>query len=412
MVQNDSSNSGDESSTPIMFENPAKGISTGKYRLVGWGVDTTGRRLIDEICQIAAYTPKSQFSQYIMPFADLNPSYRRKHSIRVVNTGRYRMLKDMRSNKFVKTKSDISALTDFLTWLEKIQGDASDGIILIYHEIRKASPGMLLEVLRRYSLLDRFNKIVKGFANGFNIAQAKCAKTTKSFSLRVMSKVLLNREDEDFSSAVDRARVSYQIAAHLAQGERQELDEKKDSTGTEPEVIDFVCPFTNPISAEEEEIAQFKVLLERQNTFRPVFGALLRASRSERQHASHLRRLLAENNINYEKLKEAYESGAKEGLDKVLKNEVANAKDTELNELLDILDCFFDPDKKPIQPKPRYFQNNNRKPRGTRKSFNKDRNSESTSSPNMSSDNPIESTKSSGLEKSESDKEKTVEEVQ
>lgn len=66
-----------------------------------------------------------------------------------------------------------------------------------------------------------------------------------------------------------------------------------------------------------------QVLLERQNTFRPVFGALLRASRPERQHASHLRRLLAENNINYDKLKEAYETGAKEGLEKVIKNEVS-----------------------------------------------------------------------------------------
>lgn len=259
MVQNDSSNSGDESFTPNMIENPAKGIPSGKYQLVGWGIDTTGRRLIDEICQIAAYTPTSQFSQYIMPFSDLNPTYRRKHSIRVVNTGRYRMLKDMRSNKFVKTKSDISALTDFLQWLEKIKGDTVDGIILIYHEVRKASPGMLLEVLKRYSLLERFSKIVKGFANGFNIAQAKCAKTTKSFSLRVMSKVLLNQDNEDFSSAVDRARVSYQIAAHLAQGERQELGEKVESTGTEPELIDFVCPFANSISAEEDEIAQFKV---------------------------------------------------------------------------------------------------------------------------------------------------------
>ncbi|EFA07494.1 maternal protein exuperantia-1 [Tribolium castaneum] len=404
MVQNDSSNSGDEGSPPVAAPNPAKGIPLGKYRLVGWGVDTTGRRLIDEICQIAAYSPSSQFSQYIMPFSDLNPSYRRKHSIRVVNTGRYRMLKDMRSNKFVKTKSDVAALTDFLEWLEKVQGDdAHDGIILIYHEIRKASPGMLLEVLRRYNLLERFAKIVKGFANGFNIAQAKCAKTTKSFSLRVMAKVLLNREDEDFSSAVDRARVSYEIAAHLAQGERQDLDEKK-PTGTEPEIINFVCPFVNPISAEEDEIAQFKVLLERQNTFRPVFGALLRASRPERQHATHLRRLLAENNINYDKLKQAYEDGAKDGLDKVLKSEVANAKETELSELLDILDCFFDPEKKAVQPKPRYYQNNNnRKPRGTRKSFNKDRNSESTSSPNASSDNATEKTGT------ESEKEKTVE---
>lgn len=253
MVQTTNSSSGDES------PNPGKGIPSGNYRLVGWGVDTTGRRLIDEICQIAAFTPKSEFSQYIMPFADLNLSYRRKHSIRIVNTGRYRMLKDMRSNKFVKTKSDIAALTDFIVWLEEIRGD--DGVILIYHEIRKASPGMLLEVLRRYNLVERFQKVVKGFANGFDIAQAKCAKTTKTFSLRVMSKVLLNREDDDFSNAVDRARVSYQIAAHLAQGERQDLDEKKASTGMEPEIIDFVCPFVHTIKAEEDEIAKFKVRL-------------------------------------------------------------------------------------------------------------------------------------------------------
>lgn len=66
------------------------GIPEGRYRLVGWDVDTTGRRLIDEICQIAAYTPTSQFSQYIMPYAALNPIAQRRHSIRVVTINRYR----------------------------------------------------------------------------------------------------------------------------------------------------------------------------------------------------------------------------------------------------------------------------------------------------------------------------------
>uniref|UniRef100_V5GJ40 Maternal protein exuperantia-1 n=1 Tax=Anoplophora glabripennis TaxID=217634 RepID=V5GJ40_ANOGL len=387
MVQHDSSNSGDESS--VIPENPAKGIPAGKYHLVGWGIDTTGRRLIDEIVQIAAFTPKSKFSQYIMPFADLNPMYSRRHSIRVINTPRYRRVKDLNTGQFVKTKSEISALQDFLQWLETISGEGVDGIILIYHEIRKASPGMLLEALRRYQLIDRFSKVVKGFANGFNIAQTKCANTTKSFSLRVMSRVLLNREDENFSSAVERARASFEIASHLAQGERIELDGKPSDAiiGTEQHIINFVCPFTNPISAEEDEIAVFKVLLERQNTFRPVFGALLRASRTERQHASHLRRLLAENNINYDKLKEAYETGAKEGLEKVIKNEVANAKEKDLNELLEILDCFFDPDKKAVQPKTqRFFPTYNRR---RQKSFNKNQSSNSEShSPNASTDNP------------------------
>ncbi|KAJ8937301.1 hypothetical protein NQ314_011940 [Rhamnusium bicolor] len=262
MVQHDSSNSGDEISVPIpvILENPAKGIETGKYRLVGWGIDTTGRRLIDEIVQIAAYTPQSKFSQYIMPFADLNPTYSRRHSIRVINTVRYRRLKDLNTNQYVKTKSEISALQDFLQWLETVKGDNADGIILIYHEIRKASPGMLLEALRRYQLIDRFTNVVKGFANGFNVAQAKCANTTKSFSLRIMSKVLLNKEDENFSSAVDRARTSFDIAAHLAQSERMDLGKPSEElTGIESHIIDFVCPFTNPISAEEEEIAVFKV---------------------------------------------------------------------------------------------------------------------------------------------------------
>ncbi|KAJ8963078.1 hypothetical protein NQ318_018542 [Aromia moschata] len=364
MVQHESSNSGDESSAQAIPENLAKGIETGKYRLVGWGIDTTGRRLIDEIVQIAAYTPQSKFSQYIMPFADLNPTYSRRHSIRVINTVRYRRLKDLNTNQFVKTKSEISALQDFLQWLETVKGDGRG---------------------RRHSHLSRdpqglaghapggpeggFSKVVKGFVNGFNIAQAKCANTTKSFSLRVMSKVLLNKEDENFSSAIDRARAA-DIASHLAQGERLELEGKPSAeiSGVEPHLIDFVCPYANPISAEEEEIAVFK---KRQNTFRPVFGALLRASRPERQHASHLRRLLAENNINYDKLKEAYETGAKEGLEKV-----ANAKEKDLQELLEILDCFFDPEKKAVQPKAtKFFPNNRRR----QKSFNKNQSSNSES---------------------------------
>lgn len=258
MVQNDSSNSGDESAPA--FINPAKGIESGNYCLVGWSIDTTGRRLIDEICQIAAYTPKSQFSQYIMPHADLNPIFSQKHNIRIINTVRFRRLKDMKTNQYVKTKSELSALQDFLQWLEEAKGD-SDGVILVYHEFRKASPGMLLEALRRRNMLEQFNNLVKGFANSFNIAQAKCANTTKSFSLRVMSKVLLNKEDEVYSSAVDRARASYQIAEHLAQSERQELEGKGDGDNTDmmPLLINLVCPYTNSISAEEEEITAFKV---------------------------------------------------------------------------------------------------------------------------------------------------------
>lgn len=250
----------DENLPPITVVK-AKGIPNGKYRLVGWGIDTTGNRLIDEICHIAAYTPQQNFAQYIMPFTDFNPTFSKRHNIRIVNSVRYRRLKNMKTKQFVKTKSEITALGDFLQWLEETKGDADDGILLVYHEVFKVSPGMLLEALKRYNLTERFCNVVKGFVNGFNISQAKCANTTKTFTLRVMSKVLLNNEKEDFSSAVDRAKTAYDIAVHLANGERQELDGKTggDSTGVEPHIIEFVCPFTNPISAEQEEIVVLKV---------------------------------------------------------------------------------------------------------------------------------------------------------
>lgn len=311
-----------------------------------------------------------------MPFADLNPGSRRRHNLRIINIGRYRMLKNLKTNKFVKTKSEISALIDFLNWLEANRGDAKDGIILVYHEFRKTSPGMLLEALRRYNLIDRFSKVVKGFANGFNIAAVKCKNSTKSFSLRVMSRMLLNKED-DFGNAVDRAQASFDVVVYLGQGERPDLNGSETQTvnGNESHINTFISQFVNPVSAEEEEIASFKVLLERQNTFRPVFGALMKATLPERRHASHLRRLLAENNIDYDKLKTAYENSAKTGLEDILKNEVPNAKEKDLTELLEILDCFFDPQKKAVQPKPRFFANQNRRPKVTRQTLNKENDS-------------------------------------
>ncbi|XP_031357998.1 maternal protein exuperantia-1-like [Photinus pyralis] len=102
----------------------------------------------------------------------------------------------------------------------------------------------------------------------------------------------------------------------------------------------------------------------------------MKATLPERRHASHLRRLLAENNIDYAKLQSAYESSAKDGIEGILKNEVPNAKEKDLTELLEILDCFFDPEKKAIQPKPRFFANQNRNPRSRTQSNNNKENGE------------------------------------
>lgn len=49
-------------------------------------------------------------------------------------------------------------------------------------------------------------------------------------------------------------------------------------------------------------IVELKMVFERQNNLRPIFSALFRMNRRERQHASPLRRLLAEAGIVYSEL--------------------------------------------------------------------------------------------------------------
>ncbi|XP_046751593.1 maternal protein exuperantia [Diprion similis] len=328
---------------------PAVGVPPGDYRLVGWDMDATGRRLIDEICQIAGYTPSSTYGQYVMPFKDLNPPARKRHNIRVVTIGKYRMLKDNKTNKVLKTKSEISALIDFITWLESVKGDAADGVILVYHEPRKVIPSMLLESLRKFNLLDRFKQTVKGFANGFNVAEVKCADTVRTFSLRTLSRVMLDKEEE-LDNAVDRARLALQVVQHLSAGEENakgaEGSGSGDSDAATKGTIELIREFVQPTHVEEKELAGLKLVLNRQNSLRPVFGMLLRQSRRERQHASLLRRLLAEANVDYAELQDVWLTEKKEGLQKLIKEKVTGAKEKEEEELLEVLECHFDPEKK------------------------------------------------------------------
>lgn len=77
------------------------GLPPGNYQLVGWDLDATGRKFIDEICQIAGYTPNSSYSQYVMPYKDLNPVAMKRHKIKVVTFKKFRMLKDSRTKKVI-----------------------------------------------------------------------------------------------------------------------------------------------------------------------------------------------------------------------------------------------------------------------------------------------------------------------
>jgi len=75
------------------------GLPAGQYRLIGFDMDLTGRRLIDEIVHIGAYAPTKTFSQYVMPFRNLNIESKYRHLMRVITVGRYRMLKSDKTGK-------------------------------------------------------------------------------------------------------------------------------------------------------------------------------------------------------------------------------------------------------------------------------------------------------------------------
>jgi maternal-effect protein exuperantia len=96
------------------------------------------------------------FSQYVMPYKNPNPGARRSFGIKVVSIGRYRMLKDVETGRILKTKSEISAIQEFIDWLKEAKG-SKDGVLLVCHEpTRKVLVPLLLEALYRYNLVNNF----------------------------------------------------------------------------------------------------------------------------------------------------------------------------------------------------------------------------------------------------------------
>ncbi|KAL5286044.1 exu family protein [Megaselia abdita] len=348
-------------------------LPPGKYTLVGIDVDTTGRRLIDEIVQLAAFTPNSQYGQYIMPYMNLNPAARQRHQVRVITVGFYRLLKCSQTYKVVKSKSEYAALKEFLDWVEKIYSADKDsnGVIFIYHEERKFIPYMLLEAMKKYDLLERFFNTAKSFANGYEFAEQKYGSTMKNVSLRQLSKMMFNNTEnmngvvqEDLNnntetsqktaipdpnlfegSATVRARLAYEIAMNLAKQECQEpsVDKLQDY------MLKIVNQYAHPVQVELDELQRESKNLERQNSFRPVFLQYFKTTLYHRVKAVKFRIVLAENCHDLNSLSTIWNEKRKEGLAEVIQN-VPDLKAEEKTELVDLFDSYFDPAKATIKP--------------------------------------------------------------
>jgi len=325
----------------------------GKYTYVGFDIDTTGRRLIDEILQIAAYTPDMQFSQHIMPLMNLNPGARQRHQVRVINVGFFRMLKCMKNYKVIKTKTEIATLTEFLNWLEKVD-DGKDGIILLYHEQSKLAPYMLIESMKKFNLFDRFKKIVQAFVNGYELSEEEQkGKGLKYLTLAQNYKVHADclkmdaKESDEFEgNAAVRAKLSYEICKLMTyEGEMKELNDDE----FYETMNKFVANKARPIDCELDELVEMEESLTRQTEMRDIFITYFSTSRFHRRRALDFRRALADAKHDLTSLQAIWDAEKREGIEKLVKD-LESIKEEDREEVINILEHHFDPEKKPFKP--------------------------------------------------------------
>ena len=119
--------------------------------VVVWEATVTGRRLIDEMINLGSFSKVAEteyeFNEYVMPYGKLPLNVIRNYNLRIVDTGRYRMLKEIRNNKMLKSKSEVAACNDFAEWLVDLHNKfPSRKILLVYFEPRHSKILQLFQV--------------------------------------------------------------------------------------------------------------------------------------------------------------------------------------------------------------------------------------------------------------------------
>lgn len=181
----------------------------------------------------------------------------------------------------IKTKTEVAALMDFLDWIESL--DTKDGIIFVYHEQKKFIPMMIIEALRKYRLMERFEKVVKSFVNGFELGEKDNNGGLKYLTLSQNRKVQMEKlgmptkeEDEFEGDAAVRARLSFEIVKLMSyDGKMEELEDKQLQT----QLNEFIRDKAQPINTELDDIAEQEECIKRQSSLSEIFRIYFQTSR-------------------------------------------------------------------------------------------------------------------------------------
>lgn len=234
---------------------------------------------------------------------------------------------------------------------------------------------MLIEAMKKYNLMERFQKTVKAFVNGYELAgEAQGGNGIKYLTLTQNHKVQAEKLEMEWKDANEfegnasvRAKLSYVICKLMSYG-----GEKKEASDDEiTEMMNkFIRQKAHPIATELDEICEQEQSIERQSTLRDIFRNYFQASRFHRwvfllcnmlrcnltkfsseksRRAVTFRRLLAESHHTMDSLQQIWTDGKREAIDEELKK-IDELKDEDREELTEILDSHYDPEKKPIKP--------------------------------------------------------------
>lgn len=230
-------------------------------------------------------------------------------------------------------------------------------------------------------MTQRFLSSVRSFTNGYNLADDKCGDISKNYNLRQLGKVLLNSDEDkernqfEGNSSV-RARMAYQIVQHLA-SKGEKISDNENET-----MLNMIYGYANPVSQDIAELRTQRMNLERQNSLRPIFLQYFRTTLYHRVKAVTFRRVLAESGHDFESLQKIWTVNKKESLAGII-SKFQELKVEEHTELIEILDCHFDPEKTPVKPptkiRPAKRRTSSRRSSGGDVGRNKDSKSQSNS---------------------------------
>jgi hypothetical protein len=195
---------------------------------------------------------------------------------------------------------------EFLSWLEKINGN-NNGVIFVYHDQVKFVPYMMIEIMKKYNLSERFDKIAKGFVNGYDLLDEENAKALKFLSLtenlKLQKQTLGIKDEEKEKKQTDdqqqqpqqnnqneegsemegnagrRAMLSYEICKYLSfNREKKELDDK----AMQEQLTEFIRSKTLPLDSEIDELLVKEESLTRQAAMREIFIGYFSSTRYHR----------------------------------------------------------------------------------------------------------------------------------